>query len=785
MTVTPLPLTPEPAVPLTLVNALPPNRGLYAPVLRRLGFTFSADGAYAACLATTGDSGWYPESWWLGGGSGSGSGSGSNVGSGVGRSGDIAQHGADGDGAGDGADGWGAHAGGHGSSGTGTGTGAGGGLGLGLGEAVPVPLVLGSGSGPESLRSQLVSLQDGRVLICRHHPDRQDLVVRAAHAWQPEPSHPPQSSPPQSSQSSQEPGSGGGVYEYSVGTLRVPGLRLLALPGAGPGAPVAVALGTDARQVTSVWLISADGAGPQQVAEFAGPAGGGVWLDRGGRMLALDRVQRGSRGPVVKTVALDLATGASSPLLELTPDSNDRLVLADPGTGLIIVRSDAAGEDRLGWGVLGGEQPLRFPDCLHQPQQFLRPIAIEPPPAALPGSAVRPVPAAELRVALQGEWGATSSLALWRPAEGRCEPLPVPAGRLGAVAHWSAGGLRLPYSAPDHPAGMATVDVDRLRDNPPEDRPAPTMPLRLAPLQGGSAGMNSLLRRIPKGGTVRELRPNRPGWRLDGSAAPSEGGRWHPARSVELLGAEGRLEAIVYGGDSWLSAQHLVIALHGGPADAWRMEFDPPLQRMAAEGLAVVAPNQRGSSGYGVEHAQAVQNAWGGPDLDDVLALLSSVSGQRVALGLEPASLFGVSYGAFLALLAACTSPAQVARCAVVAPFLSGARLAQEAAEDVRALTERLGGALEPADGRGPRDVLRMCHRLTSPLLIVHGDLDEVVPVGQSRTLRQELLRTGRVEGMDFRYVEAIGSGHEVLAEECGPVLHELLATFLRTGRAS
>jgi len=242
---------------------------------------------------------------------------------------------------------------------------------------------------------------------------------------------------------------------------------------------------------------------------------------------------------------------------------------------------------------------------------------------------------------------------------------------------------------------------------------------------------------------------------------------------------------VVYGGDSWLSAQHLVIALHGGPADAWRMEFDPPLQRMAAEGLSVVAPNQRGSSGYGPEHAQALQDAWGGPDLDDVLAMLSSVSGQRVALGLEPASLFGVSYGAFLALLAACTSPALVARCAVVAPFLSGARLLHEATEEVRALTERLGGALEPADGRGPRDVLRLCHQLTAPLLVVHGDLDETVPVNQSRTLRQELLRMGRVEGVDFRYVEAAGAGHEVLAEECGPVLHELLATFLCTGRAS
>ena len=690
MTVTPLPLplTTEPVAPLALVGGALPHRA--APVLRRVGFTFSADGGHAACLATSGDSGWYPESWRLGD------------------------------------------------------------------EVQPVPLPGGPAGVPESLRSQLVPLPDGRVLICRHLQDRQELLVRTP----------------------------GSTYEAGVGTLRMPGLRLLALPATTPGGPVAVALGTDSRPVTAVWLISPDGAAPpQQVAEFPGLAGGGVWLDQGGRMLALDHVRQGGAdgGPLVKTVVLDLVTGVLSPLLELTPGSNDRLIAADRETGLIIVRSDAAGTDRLGWGVLGGDQPLRFPDCLHQPQRFLRPIAIEP--AAGHGSA-----ASEQRVAVQADWGATSSLAVWRPAEGRLEPLAVPAGRFGGVAHWSAAGLRLPYSAPDHPAGVATVDVDRMLKEPLETGTAPTMPLRLAPLQGGSAGMNSVLRIVPNSSPearAAAARPERTGWRLDGSAAPSEGGRWHPARTMELSGAAGRLEAVVYGGDSWLTAQHLVLALHGGPADAWRLEFDPPLQRMAAEGLAVVAPNQRGSTGYGVEHAQALQDAWGGPDLDDVLALLSAVSGQRIALGLEPASLFGVSYGAFLALLAACTSPALVARCAVVAPFLSGARLLAEATPGVQSLTTRMGGAMEPGDGRGPRDVLLSCHRLTAPLLVVHGDQDEVVPVGQSRTLRQELLRMGRVEGEDFRYVEAAGAGHEVLSEPGGPVLHELLAGFLRTGRAS
>ncbi|MEV7183398.1 alpha/beta fold hydrolase [Kitasatospora sp. NPDC093102] len=650
--------------------------------LRRLSFTFAADGSHAACLASSADSGWYVESWRLP------------------QDGEPATP-----------------------------------------TALPLP-----GNRSESLRSQLVALPDGSVLTCRHDGDRHDLVRLSF-------------------------GESGTLEEQS-GSLRMAGLRVLPLPaqaGAGPRTPVAVALGSDTRPATTVWLVRTDGSEPEQVAEIPGLHGGGTWLDRTGTLLALDRVNAG----VVRSVVLDLRNGRTTPLLEIGPHSNDRLVLFDPDSRFAMVRSDAPGTDRLGWGVLGTGEPLRFPECLHVAGMFLRPVALR-------------VAADGPRVAVQIDHGAGSALALWRPSAGRLDPLPVPPGRLGAVGHWSAAGLRLPYSSPDHPAALATLDVDALLAHgplPAASGPMP-LPLQLAPLASGLPGpwRDTVLPWQPCG--VRPVKTAPPGWQLDGSTPPGDGGRWHPAQSLELAGPAGPLEAVVYGGDAWLSSPHLVLALHGGPADAWRLEFDPALQRMAAEGLAVVAPNQRGSTGYGVAHALAIRGAWGGPDLDDVLYLLDGIAGQRAALGLEPPALFGVSYGAFLALLAAAHAPAeQVARCAVVAPFLSGARLLAEAAPPVRALTTRLGGGEPVADARGPRDVLQLAHRLSAPLLVVHGNRDEVVPVSQSRSLRHELLRIGRVEGQDFRYVEAAGSGHEVLADEGAAVLHELLAAFLRTGR--
>ncbi|MGW6915410.1 alpha/beta hydrolase family protein [Kitasatospora sp. NPDC054939] len=737
-----------------------------AQALRRLSFTFAADGSRAACLASAADGGWYVESWRL----------------------PL------------------------------------------TGPAVPTALPLPDNRA-ESLHSQLVALPGGAVLICRHDGERHELALLSATG--PEPAagqsaaplgpagSPTGATPVRETAARETPAAvdaATAVRERRLATLRMPGLRLLPTPVAPgthrpAGAPVAVALGSDTRPATTVWLVRTDGTEPHRVAEIPGLHGGGVWLDHTGALLALDRVDGGT----VRTVVLDLRSGTVTPLLEIGERSNDRLVLFDPDTRFAMVRSDAPGTDRLGWGVLGSGDPLRFPDGLHLHGMFLRPIALQaasrtaepgggagsgcPAGASAGGGSGGPGGGAGRgpigpRVALQIDHGAGSTLALWRPGGGRPVPLAVPPGRLGAVGHWSAAGLRMPYSAPDHPAALATLDIDALLAHAPDRTgadPAPPLPLQLAPLPlqlaplgGGLPGTArrdaALPRPVAPGAHTSRTAP--PGWQLDGSTPPNEGGHWRSAHVLELAGPAGPLEAVVYGGDTWLSSPHLVLALHGGPADAWRLEFDPALQRMASDGLAVLAPNQRGSTGYGLEHALAIRGAWGGPDLDDILYLLDAIAGQRAALGLEPPSLFGVSYGAFLALLAAAHAPADhLARCAVVAPFLSGARLLAEASAPVRALCTRLGGADPVEDARGPRDVLQLAHRLTAPLLIVHGDRDEVVPVGQSRSLRHELLRIGRTEGADFRYVEAAGSGHEVLAEEGGAVLHELLAGFLRTGR--
>ncbi|MFC3979392.1 alpha/beta hydrolase family protein [Streptosporangium jomthongense] len=303
----------------------------------------------------------------------------------------------------------------------------------------------------------------------------------------------------------------------------------------------------------------------------------------------------------------------------------------------------------------------------------------------------------------------------------------LPGGTLFPLAHWGDTHLHLIHTTPDRPPGPITV--------------------------------SRRTHRIP---SVPE--PSRP--------------RWAGARVHTYDGPAGAIEAVVYGEPA--TAAQVVIALHGGPEAAWQLGFDPLFQSLAAEGIAVVAPNQRGSTGYGAAHRDAIQGVWGGPDLDDVLHLGRALGAARGPL-LERPALYGASYGAYLALLAAAARPELWARAAVVAPFLSGRELYEDGPPTVRTMLDRLGGREEIHDDLGPRDLLMLADRLRTPLLIVHGERDPIIPVSHSRRLRDRLLRS-RHHGVGPAYLEIPGAGHDPLSESDGKVVRDGLVGFLRTG---
>lgn len=417
-------------------------------------------------------------------------------------------------------------------------------------------------------------------------------------------------------------------------------------------------------------------------------------------------------------IVVDLRERAWRRIWRVSGSTADRIVARDRRSARLAVTTSGPGDGASGIGLWSPGDRR-----VRFPESLNRPGRARTPLAFDGGG----------RLLVCEDAGAASRLLIHTPADDRVEPVSGPPGVLSPPASWSGGRIHLRCSAPHRPPTLATAD--------------------------------------------------RTGWTF--ARRPSDTAAvWARADLIELPGPDGPVEAVVYGGPRWHESDRVVLALHGGPLSAWRLEFDPLFQHLAAAGVAVVAPNHRGSTGYGERHLRAVVGDWGGPDLADVVQLGRGIAERRRAAGVAAAEpvLLGVSYGAWLALLAACRAPDPWAACVALAPFTSAASLYRDAAAPVRDRVARLH-RLDGAGQDAPRDVLALCGALTAPLLVAHGTRDEVVPVGQSRALRRRLLELGRAEGPDFAYLEVDGD-HTTVVQAWPAALRTAVVRFcLEAGR--
>ncbi len=223
----------------------------------------------------------------------------------------------------------------------------------------------------------------------------------------------------------------------------------------------------------------------------------------------------------------------------------------------------------------------------------------------------------------------------------------------------------------------------------------------------------------------------------------------------------------------------VVISIHGGPEAQFRPSFSPQIQSWVNElGIAVLAPNVRGSTGYGKTYV-ALDNAEKREDsVKDVGALLDWIA-KDPKLDASRVAVLGGSYGGYMVLAslvhhgARLRAGVDIVGIANFVTFLektSGYRVdlrrveyGDERLPDMRAFFEKISPA-------------NHAEKITSALLVAHGRNDPRVPFAEA----EQIVAKVRARGREVWTVFADNEGHGFARKENRDYLNAAIALFLR-----
>lgn len=223
----------------------------------------------------------------------------------------------------------------------------------------------------------------------------------------------------------------------------------------------------------------------------------------------------------------------------------------------------------------------------------------------------------------------------------------------------------------------------------------------------------------------------------------------------------------------------VVVIVHGGPHDDAGDEWDRGLaQCLSSHGFHVVWANARGSTSYGPGFAAAVSGDYGGGEFRDLLAVVGDIVARP---DVDPGriGILGWSHGGYMAAWA--TGNSRLFRSAVcISPIVD--LLSEWGMSDEGhgwAEIALLGSPRDKPDWYRERSPATHAWRSRTPTLILHGELDERCPIGQSELL-YSILKSNGTEAEFVRYPRA---AHDVMDSPAATqdVMERILEWFSRT----
>ncbi|HEY4053121.1 MAG TPA: S9 family peptidase [Terriglobales bacterium] len=219
-----------------------------------------------------------------------------------------------------------------------------------------------------------------------------------------------------------------------------------------------------------------------------------------------------------------------------------------------------------------------------------------------------------------------------------------------------------------------------------------------------------------------------------------------------------------------------IVYIHGGPASQTVNSFNRFIQHIVNQGYMVIAPNYRGSTGYGKEFQNANLFDMGGGDLQDVLAATDFL----IATGYPDKKkliVMGGSYGGYLSMMAVTKAPELWATGVPIVPFVNWfTEIENEDPILQQSDLATMGDPKKKPDFFRERSPFFFVDQIKAPLLLLAGGHDPRCPKEETIQVVDEIKKHGGVA--DYKIYEDEGHGFSRVENQIDA--YQRVANFLK-----
>ncbi len=227
---------------------------------------------------------------------------------------------------------------------------------------------------------------------------------------------------------------------------------------------------------------------------------------------------------------------------------------------------------------------------------------------------------------------------------------------------------------------------------------------------------------------------------------PSRDGKWTISAFLYVpfnMARNGQNAAIVY--------------IHGGPTSQTMNSFNRFIQYAANQGYMVLAPNYRGSTGYGKAFQQANLFDMGGGDLQDVLAGVDWIK-QTGHLDPKKIAVMGGSYGGYLSMMSVTKAPDVWAAGVPIVPFVNWfTEIENEDPVLQQSDLATMGDVVKNKALYEDRSPINFIDQIKAPLLLLAGGHDPRCPKSETQQVVDAIKKRGGT--VDYKIYENEGHG--------------------------